>query len=147
MARAEKSSTCEELNLFGRAALVKRVSPALRLRLHHRVVVVPAIACEDKQKKKGSEIVQCPGLDGRGSLLAARYLPPSELGNVIPLLLASAHVQHAVGSAHGSLCKGGSLHTDVGDAFPPFTTGWVVPGRMSVTKGSFPERLRARTPA
>jgi hypothetical protein len=54
MARAEKSSTCEELNLFGRAALVERVSPALSLGLHHRVVVVPATACEDKQKKKAA---------------------------------------------------------------------------------------------
>ena len=48
----EGYGTCEELDLFGRAALVERVGPALRLRLHHRVVVVPATACEDKQKKR-----------------------------------------------------------------------------------------------
>lgn len=50
----EGYGTCEELDLFGRAALVECVGPALRLRLHHGVIVVPAKAHQVKQAQRES---------------------------------------------------------------------------------------------
>jgi hypothetical protein len=44
---AGERSTCEELDLFGWPALVERVGPALRLSLHHGVVIVPATTSHD----------------------------------------------------------------------------------------------------
>lgn len=45
--------TCEELDLFGRAALVECVGPALRLRLHHGVIVVPAKGHQNRSRESG----------------------------------------------------------------------------------------------
>ena len=47
----EGYGTCEELDLFGRAALVECVGPALRLRLHHGVIVVPAKGHQNRRKE------------------------------------------------------------------------------------------------
>jgi hypothetical protein len=40
-----------------------------------------------------------------------------------------------VRGAHGALSERNGLHADVGDAFPPFAAGWVVPDRTSSTEG------------
>ena len=74
--------------------------------------------------------MQC-AVQGVLLLLAARYLPPRQLRHVIPLLLACAHIEHAVGSTHRPLRKRCRFHSDVGDAFQPFATGRVVPGGVS----------------
>jgi hypothetical protein len=69
----------------------------------------------------------------QGKLLAARYLPSCELGDIIPLLLPNTHVQHAVRRSHSSLSKRHRLHADVGDALQPFAARWIVSGRVSTT--------------
>jgi hypothetical protein len=46
MGECVEECTCEELNLLRRALLVEGVSPALSLRLHHGVVIVPGAATD-----------------------------------------------------------------------------------------------------
>ena len=69
----------------------------------------------------------------QGKLLASRYLPSCELGDIMPLLLPYTHVQHAVRRSHRSLSKRHRLHADVGDALQPFATRWIVSARVSIT--------------
>lgn len=71
--------------------------------------------------------------DAWAALLAARYLAARQLGDVIPLLFACTHVEHAVGGTHRSLREGHCFHPDVGNAFQPFPAGRMIPGNKSAT--------------
>ncbi len=124
----ESSCTCEKLDLFGWTPLVECVGPALRLCLHHRIVIVPITDHHDNTQGIGELVMHV-----RAALLAARYLAARQLGDVIPLLFACTHVEHAVGGTHSSLREGHCFHPDVGNAFQPFPAGRMIPGNKSAT--------------
>ena len=57
---AGSQCTCEELDLFGWTPLVECVGPALRLCLHHRIVIVPITYHHDNRQGISERVMHGP---------------------------------------------------------------------------------------